>query len=240
MYFVNWQRQIMFEERAGQKVVVKRAKFTTEFHEYVLIGTYVAISFLLGHPSRPPLIGSISTNEGAATREMLAKIGIATPTLLSLSEKELVEEYVEGGDLYRVLLATSGTGPRNNNNTLAHAAGAATGRLHNAGYVFTDNKAQNFLVRQGRLLRTDLGFLQKSTSTFARSMDVGSFLASVMDLASYKDLEAEFFKGYRSETGRNFPYLSIVLRNILSAGFASDSKIAARNMMADSSRLVGI
>ena len=47
-----------------------------------------------------------------------------------------------------------------------------------------------------------------------------------------------FFEGYRSETGRNFPYLSIVLRNILAAGFASDSKMAAKNMMADSSRLV--
>lgn len=230
---MNWQRQVMFEERAGQKVVVKRAKFTTEFHEYVLIGTYVAISFLLGHPSRPPLIGSISTNEGAATRRMLAQIGIATPALLSISEKELVEEYVEGGDLYRAL-AMSGAGSH-----LARAAGAATGRLHNAGYVFTDNKAQNFLVRQDSLLRTDLGFLQKSNSTFARSMDVGSFLASVMDLESYKGLQVEFFKGYRSETGRNFPYLSIVLRNILSVGFASDGKVAARNMMSDSSRLVG-
>lgn len=233
MYFVNWQRQILFEERAGQKVVVKRNKDTTEFHEYILIGTYVAISFLLGHPSRPPLIGSIPRNEGPSTREMLGRIGIPTPRLLSISDEEVVEEFVEGGDLYRALVSGASPG-------LVRAAGATTGRLHSAGYVFTDNKAQNFLVRHDTLLRTDLGFLQKSSSTFARSMDVGSFLASIMDLASYGELEGQFFDGYRSETGRNFPYLSIVLRNILAAGFASDSKITARNMMADTTRLVGV
>lgn len=234
MYFVNWQRQVMLEERAGQKVVVKRTKPTTEFHEYILIGTYVAISFLLGHPVRPPLIGSISRNEGPSTRVMLGRIGIATPKLLSISEDELVEEYVEGGDLYRAL-ALSGA-----SHELVNAAGVATGSLHNAGYAFTDNKAQNFLVRHDSLLRTDLGFLQKSSSTFARSMDAGSFLASIMDLPSYSDLEMRFFKGYRSATGHNFPYLSIVLRNILAAGFAADSQVAARNMMADSSRLIGV
>lgn len=233
MYFVNWQREVLVQDRAGQKVVVKRNRHTTEFHEYILLGTYVAISFFLVHPSWPPSIGSISRNEGPATREMLRRLGIGTPRLISISDDELVEEYVEDGDLYRAL-ARGRAEP-----ALARDAGILTGRLHSAGYAFIDNKSQNYLVGPDALVRTDLGFLQKTCSTYARSMDIASFLASVMDLDLYADVEQQFFEGYRSEAGCNFPYLSIIIRNILSAGFASDGKAAIRNMIADSSKLIG-
>lgn len=231
MYFVNWQRQVSFEERAGQRVVVKRTKPTTAFHEYVLLSTYTMISLLLGHPAAPPHPNSIAKNEGPEMRALLARLGIPTPRLVSMSEGELVEELIEGGDLYRAF--ASGTA-----HALAFGAGVLTGRLHGAGYVFTDNKAQNYLVSGESLLRTDLGFLQKSSSTYARSMDVGSFLASVMDLPAYCGIERAFYDGYRKETGRSFPYLSIVIRNLLSAGFASDTKMALKNMLGDTGKLI--
>jgi tRNA A-37 threonylcarbamoyl transferase component Bud32 len=234
MYFVNWQREVSVQEHAGQKVVVKRNRHTTEFHEYILLGTYVAISFFLAHPSRPPAIGNISKNEGPATREMLHRLGVDTPRLISISDDELVEEYVEGGDLYRAL-ASGRAEP-----SLVRDAGILTGRLHGAGYAFIDNKSQNYLVGPAALLRTDLGFLQRTCSTYARSMDIASFLASVMDLGLYANVERQFYEGYRSEAGSNFPYLSIIIRNILSAGFSSDSGAAIRNMIADSSKLIGV
>lgn len=232
MYFVNWQRQVSLEERDGQKVVVKRVKPTTGFHEYLLLYTYTMISILLGHPSAPPHAGDISKNEGPEMRSILGRLGIPTPRLVSMSDDELVEEYVEGGDLYRAI--AYGASP-----ALASIAGALTGRLHRAGYVFTDNKAQNYLVRDESLLRTDLGFIQKSSSVYARSMDVGSFLASAMDLPAYFDTEKAFFEGYRLEAGRNFPYLSIIIRNLLSTGFASNTKITLKNMVADTAKLIG-
>jgi hypothetical protein len=70
-------------------------------------------------------------------------------------------------------------------------------------------------------------------------MDVGSFLASVMDLPGYPAIEQEFYNGYREQAGRRFPYLSLVIRNLLSLGFSSDGKTALQNMMLNSSRLVG-
>lgn len=231
MYFINWQRQVSFEERGGQRVVVKRNRPTTTFHEYILLSTYTMISLLLAHPSAPPHAGSIARNESYEMRDSLSRLGIATPRLVSITGSELVEEYVEGGDLYRAL--ASGT-----SSALAYSAGSLTGKLHAAGYVFTDNKAQNYLIRGKTLLRTDLGFLQKSSSIYARSMDVGSFLASVIDLNDYCGIEEAFYEGYRPQAHSNFPYLSIVIRNILSAGFASDTKIALRNMMADTGRLI--
>lgn len=78
----------------------------------------------------------------------------------------------------------------------------------------------------------------KSDSVYARSMDVGSFLASVMDLTNYYNIERAFYEGYRFQACSNFPYLSIIIRNILSAGFASDTKVALRNMVADTGRLI--
>ena len=233
MYFVNWQRTISLEERNGHKVVVKRNKPTTEFHEYILFGTYVAISILLAHPSPPPMPGGIARNEGHEMRTTLGRLGIKTPRLLLISGDMLIEEYIEGGDLYRALASGSAGA------SLALAAGSLTGLMHRGGYVFTDNKAQNFLVRDGSVLRTDLGFIQKRSSTFARSMDVGSFLASVMDLPPYRELERAFYDGYKRHAGK-FPYLSLAIRNILAAGFSSDSKTAVKNMMiADSAKLLG-
>jgi hypothetical protein len=69
-------------------------------------------------------------------------------------------------------------------------------------------------------------------------MDVGSFLASVMDLPEYYGTEQAFFEGYRLETGHTFPYLSIVIRNLLTAGFASDTKMALKNMVGDTGKLI--
>jgi hypothetical protein len=79
-----------------------------------------------------------------------------------------------------------------------------------------------------------LGFIKKTDSEFARSMDIGSFLASTMDLRTYADIEAAFFKGYLSATGTKFSALSIVLRNLLSLGFSSNSALTFQNMLLDS------
>jgi tRNA A-37 threonylcarbamoyl transferase component Bud32 len=169
-------------------------------------------------------------NEGRSMRNALKNIGISTPELISISNADLVEEYIEGGDLYRAL-ASGG------DSALANAAGRLTGRFHRAGYAFVDNKAQNYLVRGDSLVRTDLGFIKKSSSSYSRSMDIGSFLASVMDIGSYRQVEKAFYDGYLSETGSGFTYLSLIIRNALSLGFSSDTKATFRNMLLNSSRL---
>ena len=69
-------------------------------------------------------------------------------------------------------------------------------------------------------------------------MDIGSFLASIMDLGRYREVERAFHDGYMSETGRKFSYLSIILRNLLSLGFSSDTKITLTNMVLDSTMLI--
>lgn len=231
---MNWQRNVSVEDRDGRKLVVKRDKNTKIFHEYVLSGTFASISLLLAHPSTPPSPEMVTENEGLEMRKMLDGLGIPTPKLISLKDGELIEEYIEGGDLYRAV--TEGK-----IDAFHFAfAGKMTGKMHNAGYAFIDNKAQNYLVRENRLYRTDLGFIKKDTSVFSRSMDIGSFLASIMDISEYRDLEKAFYEGYVSETKSGFAYLSLVIRNILSVGFSSDSRTVLRNMLLDSSSLIRI
>lgn len=232
MYFVNWQRDISVQERDGRRVVVKRNKPTKGFHEYILLCTYTFISIFLAHPSAPPAAGDISRNEGQGMRSALERAGIPTPRLVSMNKDELVEEYVDGGDLYRAIAMGARPG-------LAQEAGRLTALAHAAGLAFTDNKAQNFLVRGESLLRTDLAFIQKSRSTFARSMDAGSFLASVIDLPNYCEIEQAFYRGYRLQSGKSLPYLSLVIRNILTFGFSADGRTALRNMILDSSGVIG-
>ena len=233
MYFVNWQRDISIEELNGLKVVVKRNKSTKDFHEHLLIFAYTLVSILLAHPSSPPLLGKMMLkNEGYDTRSSLGQLGIPTPHLISISYNTLIEEYVERGNLYRAL-----SGGRDN--LLAFKAGTLTGKLHKAGYVFIDNKSQNYLVTSDNLIvRTDLGFIQKKDSTFSRSMDIGSFLASIIDFErfNYDMIEKAFFDGYRSEMNE-LPYLSIILRNILSLGFTSNQYMMFRNIARISTHL---
>ncbi len=233
LYFVNWQRKITIEEQNGRLVVVKRNKPAKEFHEFVIVYTYSLISMLLAHPSRPSGLDEIMRNEGSEMRNSLHVIGIPTPELFSIDETTLVEEYVAGGDLYAAL-------SRGGAAYLAREAGELTAKLHSAGYVFIDNKAQNFLVDGDSVVRTDLGFTQKNSSSYARSMDLGSFLASVMDLNDYARIADSFYDGYREESGRRFTVLSIIIRNLLSMGFSSNSALTLRNMLIDTRAMLDV
>jgi tRNA A-37 threonylcarbamoyl transferase component Bud32 len=234
LYFVNWQRNISVTELDGKKVVVKRNKSSKYFHEYILVIAYTTLSFMLCHPTPPPRLGSaMLVNEGFKMRKILEEIGIPTPSLVFISDTSLIEDYIDGGNLYHAFL-------KGMTHMLAFNAGSLTGRLHNANYVFTDNKSQNYLVTSnGKVLRTDLSFLQKESSVFSRSMDIGSFLASVIGLETdkYKAIEAAFFAGYKSETNEPFPYLSIAIRNFLSIGFSPNLTIF-KNMAKNSSDLI--
>jgi tRNA A-37 threonylcarbamoyl transferase component Bud32 len=233
LYFVNWQREVSLEERDGQKIMVKRNRSTKQFREFLILYAYSLISMLLFHPSAPPTFSEIIRNEGYEMRKNLKKIGIPTPMLLSMSDTDLVEEYIEDGDIYRAL--ASGC-----NIMLAYKAGCITGKAHQAGYTFLDNKAQNYLARGESVMRTDLSFMRKTNSRYSKSMDIGSFLASVMDLDRYGEIAKSFHDGYVSEAGSNFPYLSIVIRNVLSVGFSSSSKTTLSNMLLDSRNLIGL
>jgi len=229
---VNWQRDISIQEIDGRRVVLKRNKATKDFHDYLLASTYCLVSVLCIHPSAPPPAGRLASyNEGSSVRTNLTNLGIPTPLLISITEDSIIEEYIEGGNLYAVF-AENDTN-KNIVASLAFQAGCLTGRLHKGGYVFTDNKSQNYLVKfDNSLIRTDLGFVHKTNSTFAKSMDIASFLASVIDLnkESYKSIEQRFRDGYISEVNCDFPFLWILLRNIISLGFAADQSAMLQNI----------
>jgi tRNA A-37 threonylcarbamoyl transferase component Bud32 len=213
-------------------VVIKKNKPTKDFHEYLLAATYSVMSVLMAHPSSPPPAGKITLgNEGNHMRDNLKRLGIPTPFLISISDDTIIEEYVEGGNLYKAFADEDNK--KNIKCSLAFQAGALTGKMHKAGYVFTDNKSQNYLVNlDNSIVRTDLGFINKTNSTFAQSMDIASFLASVIDFeqTQYDIIEEGFREGYRSVVRRNFPYLHVLLRNILSIGFASDQSAMMQNL----------
>jgi tRNA A-37 threonylcarbamoyl transferase component Bud32 len=218
----------------GKKVVVKRNKLSKNLHDYLLVISYSILSILLAHPSAPPELGSKMTlNEGFEMREKLQLIGIPTPSLISISKTLLVEDFIAGGNLYQAL-------SNGRTSSLAFSAGIITGRLHRSGYSFIDNKSQNYLVTlSSKVLRTDLAFIQKKNSIFARSMDIGSFLGSLLGLDSkeYKAIEDAFHAGYYSEVKSRVPYLSVILRNILGFVFSVSSNWV-KNILQDSDKLV--
>jgi tRNA A-37 threonylcarbamoyl transferase component Bud32 len=234
LYFVNWQREISIVEMKGKKVVVKRNKLSKNLHDYLLVISYSILSILLAHPSAPPELGSKMTlNEGFEMREKLQLLGIPTPSLISITSTLLIEDFIAGGNLHQVL-------SKGRNSSLAFSAGIITGRLHKSGYSFIDNKSQNYLVTFSRqVLRTDLAFIQKRDSIFARSMDIGSFLGSLLGLEcnKYEEIENAFYAGYYSEVKSRIPYLSLILRNMLGFGL-SFSPNWIKNILQGSDKLL--
>ena len=216
MNSINWQRDIEITQLNGKRVIIKRDKTTKVFNEYFLIFLYSLISIFLLHPSPPPKFGkSIMINESEDNRKKLNKIGIPTPQLYYINKNTIIEEYIEEGNLYKFL-------KNDGDIKVVFKAGVITAKLHNAGFCFIDNKAQNYLVKRSELLRTDIGFIQKQNSLFAKSLDIGLFLSSLIDLDSekYKLIEKAFLDGFRSESENKIPYLSIIVRNISSLGIS--------------------
>jgi tRNA A-37 threonylcarbamoyl transferase component Bud32 len=218
LYSVNWQRDIKITIIDGRKVIIKKDKATKLINEYLLVFLYSLISILLLHPSSPPKLGkSILLNEGKENRRKLNEIGITTPRLHHISDDTIIEEYIEGGNLYNFL-------KNDGDLEIVFKAGAITGKLHNAGFCFIDNKAQNYLVNRSELIRTDIGFIQKKKSLYSKSVDIGIFLSSLIDLdrEKYKIIERIFLEGIKAESKYNFPYLSTIVRNISALGLSSN------------------
>jgi tRNA A-37 threonylcarbamoyl transferase component Bud32 len=225
---VNWQRHVRRGEYEGHKVVIKTNKKIKGFRDFILVFAYVLTSVLVLHPSSPhPLGAMLLQNESIGMREMLRKLHILSPTLLYISPQVLIEEFIEGGNLYAHL--ENGGRP-----SFAGNAGILTARLHNAKLVFLDNKSENYLMNtQGELIRTDLSFIMRDDSVFSRSMDIASFLASIMDLGSsqYRLIHDTFINAYEKEMGDSCPYLYVILRNILALGFSSNRGNTFMNLL---------
>ena len=218
MYSLNWQRDIEIIKLNGIKVIVKKDKATKEINEYLLIFLYSLISLFLLHPSSPLKLGKfIIINEGEENRKKLNKMGIPTPQLYKINKNTIVEEYIEGGNLYKYLKNSEDL-------EIVFKVGVITGRLHNAGFCFIDNKAQNYLIKRSDIIRTDLGLIQKRNSTYTKSLDIGLFLSSLIDLdrRKYSKIERTFLEGYKLESKDKLPYLSIIIRNISSIGLTSN------------------
>jgi tRNA A-37 threonylcarbamoyl transferase component Bud32 len=209
-------------------VIIKTNKRIKGFRDFILVFAYVLTSVLILHPSSPhPLGAMLLQNESIATRRMLRKLEILSPTLLYISKKVLVEDFSEGGNLYSLF-------EKKPDPSFAVKAGILTARLHNANLVFIDNKAENYLTNCcGQLVRTDLSLIMRDDSVFSRSMDIASFLASLMDLgvSEYRVIHDAFIESYENEVAKACPYLYIILRNILALGFSSNRTNTVMNLL---------
>jgi tRNA A-37 threonylcarbamoyl transferase component Bud32 len=225
---VNWQRHVRCGEYEGHKVVIKTNRRIKGFRDFLLVFAYVLTSVLLLHPSSPhPLGTTLLHNESKSMRNTLRKIDILSPKLLYINNRVLIEEFIDGGNLYSLF-------EKKRELLLASKAGLITARLHSARLVFLDNKAENYLINaQRQLVRTDLSFIMEHDSVFSRSMDIASFLASIMDLrrSEYQVLHDTFIKAYENETGAPCPYLYIILRNILALGFSANRANTLMNLL---------
>ena len=224
---MNWQRDIAISKIEGKMVVIKRNKTIKNINEYLLVFVFTFISFVLFHPTSPFRTGkSILINEGSASRQKLKDLGIHTPRLIEINKDVIIEEYIDGGNLYGFL-------QKGHNLEIVYKVGTITRSLHNSGSCFIDNKAQNYLVRDLEIIRTDLGLIQNHASEYTKSVDIGTFLASLLDLDNekYKIIEKSFLDGYKNNPNDKLPYLSVIVRNIAALVLVSNHSNLAKNLL---------
>jgi tRNA A-37 threonylcarbamoyl transferase component Bud32 len=224
---VNWQRDIAISKIDGKMVVIKRNKTVKSINEYLLVFVFTFMSFVLLHPTSPFRTGkSILLNEGSLSRQKLKDLGIPTPRLIEINNDVIIEEYIDGGNLYGFL-------QKNNNLEIVYKVGIITRNLHDSGSCFIDNKAQNYLVKDLEIIRTDLGLIQNHASEYTKSVDIGIFLASLLDLDNekYKIIEKSFLDGYKSKPIDKLPHLTVIVRNIVALVLVSDHSNLAKNLL---------
>jgi hypothetical protein len=80
--------------------------------------------------------------------------------------------------------------------------------------------------------------MQNKATDFMKSLDIGIFLASLLDLENkkYKKIEEQFIEGYtkKIKSNQKIPYLSIIIRNIASLVLASNHNNLAINLLTKS------
>ncbi len=224
---MNWQRDIAISKIEGKMVVIKRNKTIKNINEYLLVFVFTFISLILLHPTSPFRTGkSILINEGSVSRQKLKDLGIHTPRLIEINKDVIIEEYIDGGNLYGFL-------QKGHNLEIVYKVGTITRSLHNSGSCFIDNKAQNYLVRDLEIIRTDLGLIQNHASEYTKSVDIGIFLASLLDLDNekYKIIEKSFLDGYKNNPNDKLPYLSVIVRNIAALVLVSNHSNLAKNLL---------
>lgn len=212
----SWHRKVELYQIGQRKVVVKKEKRLQLLRTLILWFSYYLTSILSFSLSSVVLSKYVMIqNEKKKTRSELENIGIDTPCLYTLKNNHVIEEFVEGTNLYEWLRSSDvNTGSRS-----AYEVGCLTGRLHLINYAFIDNKAQNYLVTKNeKIFRIDIGFIQKKANTFQKIMDVGTFLGSLLDLqrSRFVRIHKSFVKGYEETVGTNITWRAFLIRNMVS------------------------
>ncbi len=229
----SWHRKVELYQMGKRKVVVKKNKKLQLLRTLVLwFLFYLASAFSLSSSCIILYARVMMQDEERETRNELKKIGIYTPHLYAIKDNHLIEEFVEGTDLYE----WSRSSNRRSACRIVYNVGCLTGKLHKNNWAFIDNKAQNYLVTEHeKIYRIDTEFLQKKVDNFQKYMDIGTFLGSLLDLqrSRYECILQSFLEGYSKTTGKDVSLKAFLVRNMISLLLAPKYTNTIPNMWID-------
>lgn len=212
----SWHRKVELYQIGKRKVVIKKNKKLQLLRTLILwFSFYLASVCALSSSSIILSARVMKQNEERETRNKLKKTEICTPNLYAIKDHHLIEEFVEGTNLYE----WSHSSNLKSACRIVYKVGCLTGRLHENNWAFIDNKAQNYLITEHeKIYRVDTEFLQKKCDNFQKYMDVGTFLGSLLDLqrSKYECLLQSFLDGYSKTTGKDVSLKAFLVRNMVS------------------------
>lgn len=231
--YKSWHRKVELYQIGKRKIVIKRKKKLQLLRTLSLWFSFYLVSFFSLSSSSLILSTHVMTqNEKRETRNELRRIEIYTPDLYAVNDNYLIEEFVEGTDLYKWSHSSNLEGACK----IVYKVGCLTGKLHKNNWSFIDNKAQNYLVTEHeKIYRIDTEFLQKKVDNFQKYMDIGTFLGSLLDLqrSRYECILQSFLEGYSKTTGKDVSLKAFLVRNMISLLLAPKYTNTIPNMWID-------
>lgn len=192
MLSYGWTNVLFLGLLNFKKVIVKAFYFNPR--TFLLLAVYVLASFLrLEIPPALPILPKSRIRNEMKANNVLMSLGIKVPRTLS-SDEFVIFDIIDGLNMGEFLKIDQNIKTMRR---IAYSKGVELAKVHNKGFAFIDNKAENTIITKDlELYSIDHEFFCFEAKEFQRELDFIT-LAATLPSEKYEEFWKSFCLGYK-------------------------------------------